>query len=106
MSSEGIACKLRHLYGSSYLGSGGCSGRVNGTNIRTVGTRDNGFVSGPDAVEPVDPTQPAEFNAAGGGFCRLPRPTLGGTRDVEPGNAKMDHYMSPSGLFFYANKRV
>src|SRR3989344_2932883 len=38
---------LRHIYGSSYFGSGGCNGRVKiSKNAELVGSRDNGFVAG------------------------------------------------------------
>lgn len=59
--------KLYHVYGRSYFGSGGCYGRVKCCpNCQTVGSRDNGFVSGPDGVEVIDCSKPATFTARGG----------------------------------------
>lgn len=58
---------LSRIYGQSYFGSGGAYGAVFcSENCREVGTRDNGFVSGPDAVEVIDPSKPARFYARGG----------------------------------------
>ncbi|MEK7500220.1 MAG: hypothetical protein AAB649_06505, partial [Patescibacteria group bacterium] len=57
---------LQHIYGSSYFGSGGASGAViTDDNCITVGTRDNGFCSGPKAVLVKDPSKPARFRATG-----------------------------------------
>jgi hypothetical protein len=58
---------LRHIYGRSYFGSGGAYGRVccDG-NCEPVGTKDNGFVSGPAAVRVKDWRKPAHFTASGG----------------------------------------
>jgi hypothetical protein len=59
--------ELGHIYGGSYFGSGGGYGRVCCLeNCRTVGTADNGFMSGPEAVEVIDWRKPAEFEASGG----------------------------------------
>ena len=62
-----ISLRKGTIYGDSYFGSGGAWGQVVcSANCRAVGTRDNGFVSGPDAVEVLDPSLPARFYARGG----------------------------------------
>lgn len=58
--------ELRHIYGSSYFGSGGASGRLYcSKNCRPAGSKDNGFVSGPEAVDVIDPAQAARACAYG-----------------------------------------
>ena len=57
---------LSTIYGASYFGSGGSGGWVwVCDNCRTDGWRDNGFCSGPDAVQVCDPTAPASYEAKG-----------------------------------------
>lgn len=58
--------ELQNIYGSSYFGSAGGWGVVRGIGVRCVGERDNGFVSGPRAIIPADPTKPGAFRAKGG----------------------------------------
>ena len=64
-----VKIALLDIYGSSYFGSGAAGGRVRCcANCRPGGTRDNGFVAGPDYVEVIDPDLPAEFRAGGSDF--------------------------------------
>ena len=56
-----------HIYGRSYFGSGGGYGSVKTLeNCRVGGELDNGFVYGPEYVEPIDPSLPAKVSASGG----------------------------------------
>jgi hypothetical protein len=59
--------KLSHTYGSSYFGSGGGYGHVKTSeNARAVGSSDNGFMTGCDAVRVVDENLPARAYGSGG----------------------------------------